>query len=138
VARALTVIRTEKDRAEAVGWVTKAKVGTRILFRGPTRTLPQNDRMWAMLTDIVKQKKTIDGREFTTDEWKCIFLEALGHETAYLPSLDGKRFVPMGNSSSELSTEEMSALIEFMFAWGAENSVRWSDPSLCGYEEMMR
>lgn len=119
-------------------WVTKAEVGTRIQFRGPTRTLPQNDRFWAMLTDIVKQGKEIDGKKFTTEEWKAIFMEALGHEQRFLPSLDGKRFVPLGQSSSSLTKEDMSDLIEFMFAWGAENDVRWSDPALRGYESMMR
>lgn len=138
MATALTIIRSDRDKAEAIEWVTKAKLGTRIQFRGPVRTLPQNDRMWAMLTDIVKQGKEIDGKKFTTEEWKAIFLEALGHEQRFLPSLDGKRFVPIGTSSSSLGVEEMSDLIEFMFAWGVENNVRWSDPALRGYEEMIR
>ncbi len=135
---AVTVIRTEKDRSEAADWLAKAPIGSRVTFKGPTRTLPQNDRMWAMLTDIVKQKKEIDGRTFATEEWKAIFMEALGHEQRFLPSLDGKRFVPLGQSSSDLTKEDMSDLIEYLFAWGAENNVRWSDPALRGYEEMRR
>lgn len=138
MGQAVTVIRTEKDRSEAADWLAKAPIGSRVTFKGPTRTLPQSDRMWAMLTDIVKQHKTIDGREFTTEEWKCLFLESLGHEQRFLPSLDGKRFVSMGQSSSTLTREEMSDLIELMFSWGAENDVRWSDPALRGYEEMQR
>jgi hypothetical protein len=138
VAQAVTVIRTEKDRREAADWLAKAPIGSRVWFKGPTRTLPQNDRMWAMLTDIVKQGKEIDGRKFTTEEWKAIFLEALGHEQRFLPSLDGLRFVPLGQSSAALTIPEMTDLIEYMFAWGAENNVRWSDPALRGYEEMRR
>lgn len=138
MGQAVTVIRTEKDRNEAADWLAKAPIGSRVWFKGPTRTLPQNDRFWAMLTDIVKQKKEIDGRTFTTEEWRSIFMEALGHEQRFLPSLDGKRFVPLGQSSSSLTKEEMSDMIEFMFSWGAENEVRWSDPALRGYEDMRR
>jgi hypothetical protein len=65
----------------------------------------------------------------STDQWKVIFLEALDHELAFIPSLDGK-FIPYGQSSSDLSVKEMSELIEFMFAWGAENNVRWTDPAV--------
>ena len=56
----------------------------------------------------------------------------------YVVSLDGQRFVPLGQSSSVLTIPEMTDLIEYMFAWGAENNVRWSDPALRGYEEMIR
>lgn len=79
-----------------------------------------------MLTDIVLQYNF--GRPYTTDEAKVVFLQACGKEFTVLPTLDGKGFVPYGQSSSDLSVSEMSDLIEFMLAWGAENGIRWSDP----------
>lgn len=138
MAHALAVIYDEKDRQRVIEWMKVAPIGTRVDIKGPKRTLPQNDRMWAMLTDIVRQKKEIDGQTFTTDEWKVIFLQALGQEQDVLPTLDGRNFFSTGHSSSNLGKEAMSNLIEFIFAWGAENDVIWSDPQLASYEEMRR
>jgi hypothetical protein len=132
------VIHTERDREEILAWFATARLGTRVEVRGPRRTLPQNDKMWAMLTDIVRQRKVIDNREFSTEQWKAIFMEALGHEQDILPRLNGDGFFATDTSTSKLSDQEMSDLIEFIFAWGAENSVVWSDPKLRSQEEMMR
>lgn len=135
---ALTIIRTQKDREEAMLWVTKAQIGTRIEFRGPKRTKEQSDKMWAMITDIVKAGKTINGRRLESEEWKVVFLQALGHEPDILPTLDGRSFFSLGYSSSKLSKDEMSDLIEYIYAWGAENGMVWSDPALPSYEAMRR
>lgn len=143
--RFLRIINKDNDRKDVIDWVTRCLPGSRVEGRGPARTLPQNDRMWAMLTDIVKQKKTMHGREFTTAEWKSMFLEQLAFEGGrehlkqnYVPSMDGARFVAVGDSTSKLTKEEFSDLIESIFAWGAENDVRWSDPTLDSYIAMMR
>lgn len=138
MARALAIIYDEKDRQRVIDWIKLAPIETRVEIKGPKRTLSQNDRMWAMLTDIVVQKKTINGQTFKADEWKAIFMEALGREQPALPTLDGRSFFSIGHSSSSLEKSEMSDLIEFMFAWGAENDVVWSDPALQSYEEMRR
>lgn len=101
-------------------------VGGRIEFKAPKRTVPQNDRMWAMLTDVAGQKVHCE-RKYSPDQWKVIFLAACGREMQFIPSLDGSTFIPWGQSSSDLSKDEMSALIEFMQAWGAENGVIFHD-----------
>lgn len=110
----------------AINWIRQAPHGMRLEFKMPKRTLPQNDRMWAMLTDIaaVMRKR---GTDYTTDQWKVVFMHACGREIRLLPSLDGKGFIPYGQSSSDLSKQEMTDLIEFMFAWGAENNVTFND-----------
>jgi len=127
MTRALLVIDSPVQRQKASNWVAMAPVGTRIEFKRPKRTLPQNDRMWAMLTDIASQKEHC-GRRYAPDQWKVIFMAACGREVQFIPSLDGSTFIPWGQSSSDLSKEEMTALIEFMFAWAAENGVAWSEP----------
>jgi hypothetical protein len=134
----LRVIHTEKDREEVIAWLATCKLGTRVEVRGPRRTLPQNDKMWAMLTDIARQRKTIDNREFTPEQWKSIFMEALGHEQDILPKLNNDGFFTVDTSTSKLSEAEMSDLIEFMFSWGAEVGVEWSDPNLRSQEAMRR
>lgn len=79
-----------------------------------------------MLSDIAQQKEH-GGRKYTPDQWKCLFMHACGREMQFVPSLDGTSFMPLGYRSSELTKEEMSALIECMFAWGAENGVTFHD-----------
>lgn len=123
---ALLVLSSREIRRKAIDWITRLPAGTRVEFKEPQRTLPQNDKMWAMLTDIARQCH-IDGRRLTTDQWKCVFLYELGQQIEFIPSLSGG-FIPYGKSSSDLGVKEMSDLIESMFAYGAENNVVWSEP----------
>lgn len=128
MSRALIILQSMADRAKAMDLIRRAPTGTRVEFKGAKRSLPQNDRMWAMLTDVAAQKSH-NGRKYTPDQWKVIFMHACGREVQFLPALDGPGFIPWGQSSSDLSKGEMSDLIEFMFAWGAENGLVWSDPT---------
>lgn len=126
MSRALITIRGAADRVRVASWATQAPTGTRVEFKASKRTLPQNDRMWAMLTDVARQREH-HGRKFTPDQWKVIFMHALGKETAFLPSLDGNDFIPAGFRSSDLSKSEMSDLIELILAWGTENGIQFND-----------
>lgn len=127
--RAQLILTGREVRDRAHHWINIAPAGTRLEFKAPQRSLDQNSRMWAMLTDICTQH-TFNGRKYTTHEAKVVFLHACGVELQILPSLDGKTFVPYGQSSSDLSVAEMSDLIDFMQAWGAENRIAWSEPKL--------
>ena len=49
MSRALIVLRRDEDRARARLWVEKAPPGTRLEFKAAKRSLPQNDRLWALL-----------------------------------------------------------------------------------------
>lgn len=122
MTRYLVTMRGEADRERVIRVVRAAPFGTRVEIKAEKRTLPQNDRMWAMLT----QAKHKD-RSFTPDQWKCIFMAACGGEVQFLPSLDGATFIPWGQSSRDLSKEEMSNLIDFIAAWGAEHGVVFHD-----------
>ena len=125
MSRHLITINNEADRLRAEVYVWKSPDGTRVEFKASKRTLPQNDRMWAMLTDIAQQKKHC-ARKYTPDQWKVIFLHALGREAEFVPSLDEKTFIPL-QSSSDLSKSEMSDMIELMMSWGVSNGVTFHD-----------
>lgn len=128
MTRAVVVVKHSADRSLIARWADRVPEGTRVEFKKPKRTLPQNDRMWAMLTDIAQQKLHA-GRKYTPDQWKVLFLHACGREVQFIPALDGTTFIPWGQSSSDLSKEEMTDLIEFMFAWGADNGVAFHEPA---------
>lgn len=127
MSRALITIHDTAARERASKWVRGCPSGTRIEFKASKRTLPQNDRMWAMLSDIATQK-THCGNRYTPDQWKCLMMHACGREVQFIPSLDGATFIPWGQRSSDLSKAEMSELIEFMFMWGAQNGIVFHEP----------
>ena len=126
MSRAVVILNGRADREKVSRWAQALPPGTRIEFKEPKRTLPQNDRMWAMLTDIAEQKEHA-GRRYKPDQWKVLFMHACGREVQFIPALDNGTFIPWGSSSSDLSKAEMSELIDFMHAWGVENGVRFHD-----------
>jgi hypothetical protein len=105
--------------------VDQAPEGYVAEVREPKRTLDQNSRLWAMLTDVSLSKPL--GRRHSPEEWKCIFMAACGWEVLFLEGLDGRPF-PQGFRSSQLTKSQMTTLQDFIQAWGDENGVRWSEP----------
>jgi hypothetical protein len=124
MSRALVTIRGSADRARVAAWAAKAPAGTRVEFKATKRSIPQNDRMWAMLTDVARQLEW-HGLRLTAADWKLIFLDALKRETRMVPNIDGTGFVNLGRSSSDLSKQEMGDLIELIFKFGAEHGVQF-------------
>jgi hypothetical protein len=55
--------------------------------REPKRTLDQNNKLWAMLTDVSVAMPL--GRRHTPDDWKAIFMNACGWECQFVEGLDG-------------------------------------------------
>lgn len=131
MGRALLVLANEAFRLKAIDWIRRAPVDTRVEFKGPKRTTPQNDRMWAMLTDLSVQLVWY-GQRLAPDDWKLVMLDALRREAheqlRIVPNTDGTGFVNLSTSSSDLSKDEMTALIEIIFAFGAQHGVEWSEP----------
>lgn len=126
MTRATLVLVSPEIRQRAVHWVERLPEGTRVDFKAPKRSLEQNARLWAMLTDVATQKEHA-GRKYTPDQWKVLFMHACGREVQFLPALNEPTFIPWGQSSSDLSKGEMTELIEFIHAWGAENGVVFHD-----------
>lgn len=128
MSRAMLTLRSAAEREQAIQWVRKAPTGSRVEFKGPARSLDQNSRFWAMLTSVAVQGR-IDGRRFNTEQWKLMFMHAYaegrGIEIKYLPALNRPGMVPCGRSSSDLSVGEMSELMDFISAWGAENNIKF-------------
>lgn len=127
MSRALIIIGAPDTRARAIDWCQRLPPGTRVEFKKPRRTLPQNDRFWAMLTDVATQLPW-HGANLTPTEWKYVFLDALKRETRTVPSIDGTGLVDIGRSSSDLGKEEMTDLLELVGMFGANHGVVFHDP----------
>jgi hypothetical protein len=78
MSRALLVLVSDDIRSRAIRWVKAAPQGTRIEFKEAKRSLDQNAKMWAMLTDIATQKSHY-GNRYPPDIWKCLMMHACGH-----------------------------------------------------------
>lgn len=90
-----------------------------------TRSLAQNRRLWAMLTDISTQVDWY-GRKLTQEQWKHVFSAALKKQDV-VPGLDGG-FVVLGLSTSKMTKAEMADLQTLMEAFGAEHGVKFTAP----------
>ena len=126
MSRATVVLNSARDRERVAHWSQKAPTGTRVEFKSSKRTLPQNDRMWAMLTDVAKQVDWY-GQKLRPADWKLVFIDALKRELRIVPNIDGSGFVNLGRSSSDLSKDEMGQLMELIAAFGAEHGVQFGD-----------
>jgi hypothetical protein len=130
MSRALVVLDTEFQRRRAADWCWSLKPGTRVEFKAPRRTDEQNAKMWAMLTEVATQVRW-HGLKLAPDDWKLILMAGLKRELRLVPNIDGDGFVNLSTSSSDLSKEEMSDLIELMFKFGAnpDHPVQFREPS---------
>ena len=91
--------------------------------RPMTRTLEQNAKLWAMLTDISKQVNW-HGQKLAQEDWKHIFSAALNQQRV-VPNLDNNGFVVLGQSTSKMTVAQMTEMIELMYAFGVQNGVEF-------------
>jgi hypothetical protein len=129
MSRSFFTLKDEAERKRVARLVYDSPIGSRVELKASRRSLPQNDRMWAMLTDISDQVQW-HGLILETEDWKLLFIDALKRELRIVPNLDGNGFVNLGRSSSDLSKEEMSDLIELLFMFGANHNIAWKDPEI--------
>lgn len=121
-----TVILANKhSRARAVDLIHRAPMGAVLNVREASRNRDQNARMWAMLSDVSRAMP--EGRKHTPDVWKALMMKACGHAVQFVNGLDGEPF-PTGFRSSRLSKSQMSELIEFIYYYGSQHGVKWSEP----------
>lgn len=128
MTRHTITIRGQHDREQAARWSMHARDGMRIEFKQAKRSGEQNDKLWAMLTEVATQVPW-HGIKLTPGDWKFIFLDALKRELRVVPNIDGTGFVNLGRSSSDLSKSEMSDLIELIHAFGAGHGVVFKEDS---------
>lgn len=95
----------------------------------PTRTLDQNAKLWAVLSDISRQVEWhVDGKMqlLSPEDWKDILSAGLKKTQRVAAGVEGG-FVMLGQRTSKMRIGEMIDLIEFAHAFGAEHGVVWGD-----------
>jgi hypothetical protein len=118
------VLAHELARKNASKAVLEAPEGFLVTIRPPTRSLMQNNRLWALLTDVSRQVDWY-GRKLTPENWKDVFTAALKKQDV-VPGIEGG-FVVLGLSTSNMTKQEMNDLQELISAFGAERNVVWNE-----------
>ena len=119
------ILRGGYQRRLAKDLIDKAPDNAVVRISEAKRSLEQNSKLWAMLSDISRAKP--EGRTHTPEMWKALFMNACGHEVQFQNGLEGGNPFPVGFSSSRLKVSEMRDLIEFISAYGARHNVKWSE-----------
>lgn len=129
MSRQAFILHTPEQRRKVARIVAEAPKWSRVEIKGPARTLDQNAKQWAMLTDLAEQAEWA-GKKRSTHDWKDLMTAAVkvaaGLEA--VPGLEGGLMI-LGLHTSEMDVEEMADVITYMLKWGDEHGVVWSDPA---------
>lgn len=85
------------------------------------RSVEQNARLHAMISDVRKQVGPWHGHKLSIDDWKILFTASLKGQRL-IPGLDNS-LVVMGEKTSHMSINTMIELTDLIAAWGAQNGV---------------
>lgn len=108
-----------------------------LTLQPPCRSLDQNSKLHACLSEISRQVK-FQGGKLSSDDTKRLLLDAfcrvrqaegnpLSNSGRLVPSLDGSGVVQLGLQSRSLSRADASEFIEYLIAWGVDQGVKFSD-----------
>lgn len=103
-----------------------------LTIKPATRTTAENSLLHSMLSHIAKTQLWA-GKKHDTDTWKRLLVaawcRARGEPVEILPALDGCGVDIVFRKTSRLTVKECADLIEYVYAWGAQNDVMFpADP----------
>jgi hypothetical protein len=124
-------------RGRAMEAVRIAPAGYVVTISEPVKKREQEEKYHAMIGDIAKQCTFMEKR-WNNEDWKRLLIDLfaktmrelgtpLSHDGRVVPSLDGTSVVQLGVQSRSFKVKEAAEFIEFLFAYGAENNVVWTD-----------
>lgn len=128
MSRELVEIRTKEDREKIARWAARVPDRTTVEFRSPRRTLDQNNLLWSLLGQVSKQVDWY-GTKLSSEDWKDVLTASL-RRTRVVPGIDAGTFVPLGMRTSQMTKEEISELLELIYAFGAERGVQFRELEL--------
>lgn len=120
-------LNSDKNKALARSWVEKSPAETFVRFSRNKRTTDQNSKLWVLLSEISRVQMW-HGQYLSAEDWKLIFMAGLNQELRIVPNLENNGFVSLGRSSSKLSRQEFSDLLELIHMFAAENEIDLGEP----------
>lgn len=124
-------LETESDRARLIGQIAGMDLSKprKVTITGADRSVEQNRKLHAMLKDISNQVEHA-GMKWDISVWKRLctaaWLRETGASIQMIPAIDGQGVDVLYEATSKLSMKKCAELIEWIFAYGAECGVKWS------------
>ena len=128
----------EQARQRAADYCLSAPDGYMAVVSEPTKKRIQEEKYHAMIGDLSRQT-LYAGHMWDEDDMKRILIDEfaeemrlagtpLHHDGRLIPSANGRRVIQLGIQSRDFYVNEAAQFIEFLYAWGAEREVAWSEP----------
>jgi hypothetical protein len=124
-------ITDEAIRRKVLEIIYNAPMGSRVEIKGKRRKKSLNDLMWAVLTQL--EPHCWHGFYLTKEEWKDFITAGLKRQKV-VPGPDGG-FVVIGARTSDMTDQEIADVIEFAYAFGAQQGIRFIDPKAAWIDE---
>lgn len=126
-------LRNEQVRANCQSFIqdlpTDDKKPLVVKIQPMTRSLEQNSKLHALLSDISKQCE-FNGEKRDIDTWKMIMVSAhkiaTGGKAEMVIGLEGE-VINLRESTAQMSVQRLASLIEYVQSWAVENDVILSD-----------
>ncbi|WP_313251089.1 recombination protein NinB [Stenotrophomonas indicatrix] len=107
-------------------WIKGGPV--QITLEEPKRTLAENALLHTLITELARKLEWA-GKKRDVETWKRLlvaaWMRAEGKSVEILPALDGHGVELIPVRTSKLGKRACADLIEFIYAWGTEQGVRW-------------
>lgn len=105
----------------------------KVTIKDLDRSGEQNKKLHAALGDISRQVEHA-GKKWGILIWKRLLTAAwmreAGDNPVLIPAVDGNGFDIVYERTSKLTVKQCASLLEWIHAFGAENSVHWSQKDL--------
>jgi hypothetical protein len=120
------ILAHDTARANAKTAIAHSPDGYAVEIKPITRSLAQNAKLHALITDIAKTLEWA-GAKRDVETWKRLltaaWLRARGEPIEMLPALDGHGVDIVFRRTSELTVNEMIELIEYIQSWAIGNGI---------------
>ena len=137
------VITGDAARAALKRHADQVPLGHVATITEPKKKRAQEEKYHAMIAEISAQCEFM-GRKWGKEEWKRLLIDAyvrvsrdnakaegrpdpFSEQGQVVPSLDGKGFVQLGVQSRNFRVKQAAEFIEYLYAFGAEQGVVFSE-----------
>ena len=114
---------------EANGIISSGPVVIEVRPGSRKRTVDQNAKIHAMLADISEQVE-LRGCKHNAHVWKRLttaeWLKESGERPMIIQDISGE-IVVLWEKTSKLNTKQMAEYVEWLYAFGAEQGVKWKE-----------
>ena len=134
--RRFFILVHDQARFNAKKAIDDSPEGYAVEIKPLNRSLAQNRMIHSIFSDLSKQCEWM-GQKFSAEVWKrlCVasWLREHNQQPLLIPALDGHGVDIIYEKTSKLSVTECRELIEWCFAFGAENGIEFTHGDLENY-----